>query len=87
MAKKNGRISLAVVTPIALNGYIVAKNIMDGDVNGAIANVTGYNREAGAFQLSRFIKFYAPIAGGVLVHKFLGPYVNRYIPKALKVGL
>ena len=63
--------------------------IMSGDVKGGVNNlIYNYTGVAqGKFSLSRVLETYAPIGGAVVVHKFLGPRVNPYLPSWFPFGL
>ncbi len=63
--------------------------ITAGDPAGGLYNVaqgwTGYDFASGQFDPSNMMRYYGPAVVGVLTSKFLGKYVNRYLPKGINL--
>jgi len=94
--KKGGsrskKMPLAIVAPMAVVGYGIAKDAMSGasGQNLAIAKLTGFDRgsSSDSFKPMMLVQTYGPVAAGVIVHKMAGRMgVNRYIPKWLPVSI
>lgn len=96
--KKRGRrggskkIPLAVVAPMAVVGYKIAKEAMTGATgqNMAVLRLTGW--DAGSttdnFKPNYLIGTYVPVLAGVIVHKGASRLgVNRMIPKWLPFNI
>jgi len=92
MVKKKSRrsgkskIPLAIAVPMAVPAIEAGRHLMAGQMTEAQYVFTGVDIN-GKIHANRVAQTYAPMVVGVLVHKFAGRYVNRYIPKWLPVGL
>jgi hypothetical protein len=94
MAKKKKRLGgsrskklpLAVAVPLAIPIIAAGRAALSG---GSADDITyklmGFN--AGGVDMAKVAQIGVPIVGGVLVHKFVGRAVNRYIPKWLPVSI
>jgi len=92
--KKGGsrskKMPLAIVAPMAVVGYGIAKDAMSGNNNMAVLKMTGFDMGSTSdrFKPQYLIGTYGPLAAGVIVHRFAGRMgVNRYIPKWIPVSV
>jgi len=85
--KRAGKLPLAIAAPVAIAGIDIGKMAMDKNYGGAVAKLTGYDPTNGRFDIGNMTGTYVPIVVGVVVHKFVGRYVNRSLPKWLPFNI
>lgn len=78
-------IALPVAAPVVETGQMVAKKGADSG-NDIVYIWTGFDGQR-KFHWDRAVKTYAPMVGGIVVHKTVGRYVNKYLPKWLPINL
>lgn len=83
---RSKKLPLSIVIPMAVPAIQAGKHLMAGQMPEAAYVMTGIDIN-GQFHAGRLVQTYAPMVGGVLVHKFAGRFVNRYIPKWLPVSI
>lgn len=90
------RLSLLTVLgflPAGYNAYNIIRQPWDWNVKAMrlsqyIVNmVTMYDPVEKRFRWDEFAKYSLPVIGGILAHKYLGKYVNRFIPRSIPVEL
>ena len=84
------KIPLAVVVPLALPVIAAGRvAIAGGNGNDVIYQLMGIGQSGGhsAVNTEKALSIGVPIVAGVLVHKFIGKHVNRYIPKSIPFGV
>lgn len=82
---RSKKLPLAIVIPAAIPMYNAGRAALSGDMNAVLWHSMGYG--TGGFNGQQVMKIAAPIVGGVVLHKFAGRFVNRYIPKWLPVSI
>lgn len=83
---RSKKMPLAIVVPMAIPVVEAGKALMAGQYDSARYIMTGVDG-MGRFNVGRMVETYAPVVAGVVVHKFAGRFVNRYIPKWLPVSI
>jgi len=58
---------MAVAVPVAAQGYMVGKALMESDTAGAVWRLTGVKR-SGEFSTADFLANWGPTLAGALVH-------------------
>ena len=84
------KLPLAIVAPMAVVGYGIAKDVMAGNNIMAVVKMTGFDTGSTSdrFKPQYLVGTYGPILAGAMVHKVAGRMgVNRYIPKWLPVSI
>lgn len=89
---RSHKVPLSIVAPMAVVGYGIAKNAMEGPSgqNMAVLKMTGFDMGSTSdrFKPMYLVGTYGPVAAGFLVHKMAGRLgVNRYIPKWMPVSI
>jgi len=93
--RKKGRhgkkkIPLAIVVPALYPVIPAVKSAMAGNFARAGLDLRwdylGVN-DQGQFSPTKLVQNMTPIVVGILVHKYVGPYINKRLPKSIPVGL
>lgn len=80
-ARRKMTLPVAVLAPIGANAYHSAKHIQAGEYHDAAMVWTGMDKN-GNIVWGRLMQTYLPIAAGIVIHKFLGPSINKQLAAA-----
>jgi len=84
------KLPMAIILPAAAPAMGTVGSFVAGDykagMNGLMYGYAGITAD-GKLDSGQIVRTYVPVAVGILVHKFAGRYVNRYLPKWVPIQI